>query len=118
MPVVQDVVAVEGVGVGVGSPKEKNQVHSLVKVVKSGPARTSKETSSPSNLAIKEKMETCYVPPRRSWHCIGTNYGDDACQEWLSEKQLVLQEPTYPDAVLVSSSFFLLQQLLLINSNF
>ncbi len=31
---------------------------------------------------------------------IGTTYGDDACQEWLSEKQLVLQEPTYPDAVL------------------
>ena len=31
---------------------------------------------------------------------IGTNYRDDACQEWLSEKQLVLQEPTYPDAVL------------------
>jgi hypothetical protein len=31
---------------------------------------------------------------------IGTNYGDDACQEWLSEKQLVLQELTYPDAVL------------------
>jgi len=24
---------------------------------------------------------------------IGTNYGDDACQEWLSEKQLVLLEP-------------------------
>jgi hypothetical protein len=31
---------------------------------------------------------------------IGTNYGDDACQEWLSEKHLVLQEPTYSDAVL------------------
>jgi len=32
---------------------------------------------------------------------IGTNYGDDdACQEWLSEKQLVFQEPTYPDSVL------------------
>jgi hypothetical protein len=31
---------------------------------------------------------------------IGTTYGDDVCQEWLSEKQLVLQEPTYPDAVL------------------
>jgi hypothetical protein len=31
---------------------------------------------------------------------IGTNYGDDACQEWLSEKQLVLHEPTYPDSVL------------------
>ena len=30
---------------------------------------------------------------------IGTDYGDDACQEWLSAKQLVLQEPTYPDAV-------------------
>jgi hypothetical protein len=31
---------------------------------------------------------------------IGTIYGDDACQERLSEKQLVLLEPTYPDAVL------------------
>jgi hypothetical protein len=31
---------------------------------------------------------------------IGTNYRDDACQEWFSKKQLVLQEPTYPDAVL------------------
>jgi hypothetical protein len=29
-----------------------------------------------------------------------TNYGNDSCQEWLSEKQLVLHEPTYPDAVL------------------
>ncbi len=26
---------------------------------------------------------------------IGTTYGDDACQEWLLEKKLVLQEPTY-----------------------
>jgi hypothetical protein len=26
---------------------------------------------------------------------IGTNYGDDTCQEWLSKKQLVMQEPTY-----------------------
>ena len=24
---------------------------------------------------------------------IGTNYGDDSCQEWVSEKQLVLLEP-------------------------
>jgi hypothetical protein len=31
---------------------------------------------------------------------IGTTYGDDACQEWLLEMKLVLQEPTYPDAVL------------------
>jgi hypothetical protein len=31
---------------------------------------------------------------------IGTTYGYDECQEWLLEKQLVLQEPTYPDAVL------------------
>jgi hypothetical protein len=70
MPAVQNAVVVEGVNVGVGSPKEMNQVHYLVKVVKSGPARTSKEMSSPSYLAIKEKMETCYVPLRRSWHCI------------------------------------------------
>ena len=31
---------------------------------------------------------------------IGTNYGDDACQKWMSEKQLVLLEPTYPSDVL------------------
>ena len=31
---------------------------------------------------------------------IGTNYEDDACQEWMSEKQLVLLEPTYPPDVL------------------
>jgi len=31
---------------------------------------------------------------------IGTNYGNDACQEWVSEKQLVLLEPTYPATVL------------------
>jgi hypothetical protein len=31
---------------------------------------------------------------------IATNYGDDACQEWQSEKQLVLQEPSYPDLIL------------------
>jgi hypothetical protein len=31
---------------------------------------------------------------------IGATYGDDACQEWLLKNQLVLQEPTYPDAVL------------------
>ncbi len=31
---------------------------------------------------------------------IGTNYGDDACQEWQSKKQLVLQEPMCPDSVL------------------
>jgi hypothetical protein len=31
---------------------------------------------------------------------IGTTYGDNACQEWLLEKQLVLLEPTYPDLVL------------------
>jgi hypothetical protein len=70
MPAMQDTVAVEWVGMGVGSPKEMNQVHYLVKVVKLGPARTSKEMSSPLDLAIKEKIETCYVPPRRSRHCI------------------------------------------------
>ncbi len=70
MPAVQDTVAVEGVGMGVGFPNEMNQVHYLVKVVKLGPARASKEMSSPLDLATKEKMETYHVPPRRSWHCI------------------------------------------------
>ena len=67
MPAVQDAVVVEGVGVGVGSPNEMNQIHYLVKVVKSGPARTLKEMSSPLDLATKEKMVTCYAHPRRSW---------------------------------------------------
>ena len=31
---------------------------------------------------------------------IGTNYGDDTCQEWMSEKHLALLEPTYPPDVL------------------
>jgi hypothetical protein len=70
MPAVQDAVVVEGVDMGVDSPKDMNQVHYLVKVVKSGPARTSMEMSSPSDLAMKEKMKRWYVPPRRSWHCI------------------------------------------------
>ncbi len=34
MPAMQNAVAVEGVDMGVGSPKEMNQVHYLVKVVK------------------------------------------------------------------------------------
>jgi hypothetical protein len=38
---------------------------------------------------------------------IGTNYRDDACQEWLSEKQLVLQVPTYPDACWVRRRYCL-----------
>jgi hypothetical protein len=54
----------------------------------------------PSDLGTKEKMVICYVPPRRSWQYIGNTYGDDACQEWLTEKQLVLLEPTYSDAAL------------------
>jgi hypothetical protein len=52
MLAVQDVVVVEGVGVGLGSPNEMNQVHYLLKVVKLGPARTSKEMSSTSDPAI------------------------------------------------------------------
>ena len=59
MPAMQEVVAVEGVDVGVGSPKGKNQVHFLVKVVKSGPARTSKVISLPSALATRARMEIC-----------------------------------------------------------
>ena len=80
MLAVQDVVAVEGVGVGVGSPKEKNQVHYLVKVVKLRPARTLKEMSSPSDLAIKEKDGDMLCTSKEKLALyIGTNYGDDAC---------------------------------------
>jgi hypothetical protein len=55
MPAVQDMVAVEGVDVGVDPSKEMNQVHYLLKVVKAGPARTSKELSSPLDLAIRKR---------------------------------------------------------------
>jgi hypothetical protein len=41
-----------------------------------------------------------HTPKEKLALYIGTNYRDDACQKWLSEKQLVLQEPTYPEAVL------------------
>ncbi len=34
MPAVQDVVVVEGVGIGVGFPSKMSQAHYLVKVVK------------------------------------------------------------------------------------
>jgi hypothetical protein len=68
MPAVQDAVAVEGVGVGVDSPSETSQEHYyLARVVKLGPARTSKAMYLPSDLATKEKMVTCYAHPRRSW---------------------------------------------------
>jgi hypothetical protein len=100
-PAVEDVVAaVEGVGVGVDSPSEMSQEHYLARVVKLGPVRTSKAMYLPLDLATKEKMVTCYTKEKLTLY-LGTNYGDDACQEWLSEKQLVLQEPTYPDSVLV-----------------
>jgi hypothetical protein len=90
MPAMQDTVAVEGVDVGVGSPKEMNQVHYLVKLVKLGSARTSKEMSSPSDLAIKGKDgDMLRTSKEKLALYIGTNYGDDACQEWLSEKQPV-----------------------------
>jgi hypothetical protein len=55
---------------------------------------------SPLDLGTKENMVICCAHPKRRWPCIGTNYGDDACQEWQSKKQLVLQELTYPDSVL------------------
>ncbi len=66
-PAVEDVVAVEGVGVGVDSPSEMSQDHYLTRVVKLGPVRTSKEICLPSDLATKEKMVTCYAHLRKSW---------------------------------------------------
>jgi hypothetical protein len=67
MSAVQDAVAVEGVGMGVDSPSKTSQEHYLARVVKLGPARTSKAMYSPSDLVTKEKMVTCYAQTRRSW---------------------------------------------------
>jgi hypothetical protein len=66
-PAVEDAVAVEGVGMGVDSPRKRSQDHYLARVVKLGPVRTSKEMCLPSDLATKEKMVTCYAHLRRSW---------------------------------------------------
>ncbi len=63
MPAMQEAVAVEGVDMGVGSLKEKNQVHYLIKVVKSGPARTLEVISLPSALATRARMEICSALP-------------------------------------------------------
>ncbi len=62
-----DMVAVEGVGVGEDSPSKTSQEHYCARVVKLGPARTLKAMFLPSDLATKEKMVTCYAHPRRSW---------------------------------------------------
>jgi hypothetical protein len=67
MPAMEDAVAVEGMGVGVDSPSKTSQEYYLARVVKSGPARTSKAMYLPLDLATKEKMVTCYAHPRRSW---------------------------------------------------
>jgi hypothetical protein len=54
---------------------------------------------SPSDLGTKEKNgDLLRTSKEKLALYIGTNYWDDACQEWQSEKQLVLQEPTYPDS--------------------
>ncbi len=67
MLAVEDAVAVEGVGMGVDSPRETSQEHYLPRVVKLGPARTLKIMYLPLDLAKKEKTVTCYAHPRRSW---------------------------------------------------
>jgi hypothetical protein len=45
-------------------------------------------------------METCSVLQRRRWPPIGTKYGDDAAQEWTSEKRAILPEPAYSNTIL------------------
>ena len=59
-------MAVEGVGMGVDSPSEISQEHYLARVGKLGLVRTSKVMCLPLALATKEKLVTCYTPPRRS----------------------------------------------------
>jgi hypothetical protein len=99
-PAVEDAVAVEGVGVGVDSPSEMSQDHYIARVVKLGPVRTSKETFTIGSGNKGKDGDMLRTSKEKLALYIGTNFGDDACQEWLSEKQLVLQEPTYPASVL------------------
>jgi hypothetical protein len=58
-PAVEDVVAVEGVVVGVDSPGKMSRDHYLARVVKLGPARTLNRMYLPPDLGTKEKMVIC-----------------------------------------------------------
>ena len=46
-PAVEDALVMEGVGLGVDSPREMSQEHFLARVVKLGPVRTLKEICLP-----------------------------------------------------------------------
>ncbi len=101
MLAMQDAVAVEGVAVGGKFPK-RNESGTL--------PRRGDEVGACKDLEGnvftiwsgnkgKDGYMLCTSKDKLALY-IGTTYGDDACQEWLSEKQLVLLEPTFPDAVL------------------
>jgi len=92
-------VAVVEADAGEDSPSIMRHQHHARRV-KSGHVRTSMVTFLPSDQATKRKMATCFVPPRRNWHCTSAPITETRRQEWMSEKQLVLLEPTYPPDVL------------------
>ncbi len=76
-------MAVERVVVGVDSPGKMSQDHYLTRVVKLGPARTSSRMYLPSDLGTKEKKygDLLRTSKEKLALYIGTNYGDEACQE-------------------------------------
>jgi hypothetical protein len=81
MPAMQDAVAVEGVGVGVGSPNEMNR--SLP--CKGGEVGACKDLKGNvftigSGNKGKDGDMLCTSKEKLTLY-IGTNYGDDACQE-------------------------------------
>jgi hypothetical protein len=101
MPAVQDTAVVEGVAMGASSPS-KNEPGTLP--CKGGEVGACKDlegnvfTIGSGNKGKDGNM--LRTSKEKLALYIGTTYGDDACQEWLLEKQLVLQVPTYPDAEL------------------
>ncbi len=94
-------MVVEGVVVGVDSPG-KNEPGSLPgKTGEVGACKDLEQNVFTIGSGNKGKDgDLLRTPKEKLALYIGTNYGDDVCQEWQSEKQLVLQEPTYPDSVL------------------
>jgi hypothetical protein len=100
MQAVQNAVAVERGGYGGKFPKPNKPGALPWKGGEVGACKDLEGNVFTIESGNKGKDDMLCTSKEKLALCIGTTYGDAACQEWLLEKQLVLQEHIYPDAVL------------------